>query len=140
MSMDDNLKFSKHKEVKEKGYVHYDNYDAIEVPFTDAIPNDYDGVMGVPISFLKYYCPEQFEIVGMTTTVEIGMQICKVYQNAVQHNKNGSTTSGSKINTRSTILVKDKPEDTVYYTAEGIDGYLLAQYPRFLIRRIKSEG
>lgn len=45
-------------------YVHYDNYDAVEVPFTDAIPSDYDGVMGVPISFLDKYNPEQFEIVG----------------------------------------------------------------------------
>ena len=42
------------------------NYDAIEVPFTDAIPGDYDGIMGVPISFLDKYCPEQFEIIGQT--------------------------------------------------------------------------
>jgi hypothetical protein len=55
----------KHKEIKGKtAYTHYDNYDAIEVPFTDAIPSDYDGVMGVPISFLDKYSPEQFEIVG----------------------------------------------------------------------------
>lgn len=44
-------------------YPKYDNYDAIEVPFTECIPSDYDGVMGVPISFLDKYCPEQFEIV-----------------------------------------------------------------------------
>lgn len=67
MSMKDNLRFSKHKEIKDKSsYKHYDNYDAIEVPFTDAIPSDYDGVMGVPISFLDKYCPEQFEILGIT--------------------------------------------------------------------------
>ncbi len=66
MTMADNLKFSKHKEVKDQGYQKYDNYDAIEVPFTDAIPCDYDGVMGVPISFLEKYCPEQFEILGAT--------------------------------------------------------------------------
>ena len=65
MSMADNLRFSKHKELKGKtAYDRYDNYDAIEVPFTDAIPSDYDGVMGVPISFLDKYCPEQFEILG----------------------------------------------------------------------------
>ena len=52
--------------MKGIGYKTYENYDAIEVPFTDAIPNDYDGVMGVPISFLDKYCPEQFEIVGAT--------------------------------------------------------------------------
>ncbi len=66
MTMADNLKFSRHKEIKEKGYQKYDNYDAIEVPFTDAIPSDYDGVMGVPISFLDKYCPEQFEIIWTT--------------------------------------------------------------------------
>src|SRR3990167_3380137 len=65
MTMADNLKYSKHKEIKgQESYARYDNYDAIEVPFTDAIPSDYDGVMGVPISFLDKYSPEQFEIIG----------------------------------------------------------------------------
>ena len=66
MTMAQNIKHSKHKEVRGVGYRRYDNYDAIEVPFTDAIPSDYNGVMGVPISFLDKYCPEQFEIVGAT--------------------------------------------------------------------------
>ncbi len=65
MTMADNLKFSKHKEIKgKKTYDKYDNYDAIEVPFTDAIPSDYDGVMGVPVSFLDKYNPDQFRILG----------------------------------------------------------------------------
>lgn len=65
MTMADNLKFSKHKSIKGKeSYDKYDNFDAIEVPYTDAIPSDYDGIMGVPISFLHKYSPEQFEIVG----------------------------------------------------------------------------
>jgi len=64
MSEADNIKFSKHKTVKGVGYQKYDNYDAIEVPFTSAIPSDYAGVMGVPISFLDKYSPEQFEILG----------------------------------------------------------------------------
>jgi len=63
MTMEDNIKYSKHKEINGVGYQHYDNYDAIEVPFTDAIPSDYEGVMGVPISFMQKYCPEQFEII-----------------------------------------------------------------------------
>jgi hypothetical protein len=63
MTMADNLKFNKKMKGK-TAYDHYDNYDAIEVPFTDAIPNDYEGVMGVPISFLDKYSPEQFEILG----------------------------------------------------------------------------
>lgn len=63
MNMQDNLRFNKKMKGKE-AYDHYDNYDAIEISFTDAIPSDYKGVMGVPISFLDKYCPEQFEILG----------------------------------------------------------------------------
>ncbi len=66
MTMKENLKFSRHKNIKgKKGYDKYDDYDAIEVPFTDAIPSDYQGAIGVPISFLDKYNPEQFEILGM---------------------------------------------------------------------------
>ena len=71
MTMADNLKYSKHKEIRGKtGYDRYDNYDAIEVPFTDAIPSDYDGVMGVPISFLDKHNPEQFQIIGLDRYVD----------------------------------------------------------------------
>ena len=65
MTMAENLKFNKAMKSK-PAYERYDNYDAIEVPFTDSIPSDYDGVMGVPITFLDKYNPEQFEIVGTT--------------------------------------------------------------------------
>ena len=71
-TMAHNLKFNKRlrkKFEKDYGtaeYPHYDNYDAIEIPFTDAIPSDYAGVMGVPITFLDKYNPDQFEILGMT--------------------------------------------------------------------------
>jgi len=64
MTERDNIKYSKHKELKGIGYVRYANYDAIDVPFSDAVPSDFPGVMGVPKSFLDKYCPEQFEIVG----------------------------------------------------------------------------
>ncbi len=65
MTMEENLKYSKHKEIKgKKTYTKYDNYNAIEVPFTDSIPSDYDGVMGVPASFLDKYNPDQFELLG----------------------------------------------------------------------------
>ena len=46
-------------------YPKYDNYDAIEVSRIKDIPYDYDGVMGVPVTFLDKYCPEQFEIIGL---------------------------------------------------------------------------
>ncbi len=63
MTMAENLKHNKKMQGRD-AYDKYDNYDAIEVPFSDAIPSDYNGVMGVPISFLDKYSPEQFEIVG----------------------------------------------------------------------------
>lgn len=72
MTTADNLKYSKHKEIRENGYQNYDNYGAIEVPFTDSIPSDYNGAMGVPISFLDKYNPEQFEIIGATESEGVG--------------------------------------------------------------------
>lgn len=64
MTMADNKKFNKQIQKNENSYKKYDNYNAIEVPYTNAIPSDYNGVMGVPISFLDKYSPEQFEILG----------------------------------------------------------------------------
>lgn len=67
MTKADNMKFSRHTDLREKhAYEQYDNYNAIEVPYTEAIPVDHNGVMGVPISFLDKYCPEQFELMGIT--------------------------------------------------------------------------
>ena len=68
MTMADNIKYSKHKNIKGQEYLYYENYDALEVPYTDAIPSDYKGVMGVPISFLDKYNPEQFKILGASDT------------------------------------------------------------------------
>ncbi len=65
MTMEDNLKYSRRKKIREQGYPKYDGYDAIEVSFTEAIPSDYDGLMGVPISFIEKYNPKQFEIIGL---------------------------------------------------------------------------
>jgi hypothetical protein len=62
--MADNIKFSRYKEVRGVGYEQYDNFDAIEVPYVEAIPSGYEGAMGVPITFLDKYNPDQFEIVG----------------------------------------------------------------------------
>ena len=73
MSMADNLRFSSHKSLRgKKGYHRYINYDAIEIPFTDSIPADFNGAMGVPLSFLDKYCPEQFEILGIGNGGELG--------------------------------------------------------------------
>ncbi|WP_416188887.1 adenine-specific methyltransferase EcoRI family protein [Neisseria sp. CCUG17229] len=71
MTMEDNKQFNS-RIVGKHAYQEYDNYKAIEVPFTQAIPSDFTGVMGVPISFLDKYNPEQFEILGIDTDVKEG--------------------------------------------------------------------
>lgn len=135
MTMADNLRFNKKLEGKE-AYDRYDNYDAIEVPFTNAIPSDYDGVMGVPISFLDKYSPEQFKIVGLTSgRDEFECTPSKRYINAKQHNPDGTIVNGSKANTRATIKYEEKP-DGRYYTAENSNGKLLIVYARILIKHI----
>lgn len=68
MTLEENLHNSKHKEVRGVGYKKYDTCDAIEIPYVDAIPSDYAGIMAVPITFLDKYCPEQFEILGKIDT------------------------------------------------------------------------
>lgn len=119
MTMADNLKFSKHKELKEKGYHHYDNYDAIEVPFTDAIPSDYEEMMGVPISFLDKYCPEQFKIIGMAKRGAGDPSLrSKVY-------KKEDYSNYSDLNAGPVLIDNN--------------GNLYNTFPRILIKKVKGE-
>lgn len=105
MTMADNLKYSSHKKIKELGYPHYDNYAAIEVPFTDAIPSDYDGVMGVPVTFLEKFNPDQFEIVGITDRQDVYGFRTHIYTVDEYPNAND-------LNARSCIMVDGKPKVT----------------------------
>ena len=87
MAMDDNLCFNNRIIKNGNSYKPYDNYDAIEVPVTAGIPSDYDGVMGVPISFLDKYSPEQFEIIGGTANGQVPGELkigdFKTYNNPI---------------------------------------------------------
>lgn len=131
MTMSDNIKYSKHKEIKGKGYLHYDNFDAIEVPYTDAIPSDYEEWMGVPISFLDKYCPEQFEIMGITKTW-FGIAN-KIYPKQIQVSKTGQKSVVTKLNDGPVIELEEPLEDNVYYIVE--DKYYTQTYARILIRK-----
>lgn len=122
----------------EERYPHYDNYDATNVDRVADIPMDYKGVMGVPITFMDKYNPDEFEIVGITLGNTVNYPMTAIYKNAIQHNKDGSAQSGGKVNTRAAILSKNKPKVAVYYTADGVNGYLLSVYPRILIRKKTS--
>lgn len=69
MTMAENFKHSRHKDIRGRSdYERYYHYGYIEVPHSDSIPSDYDDIMGVPISFLDKYCPEQFDILGISLT------------------------------------------------------------------------
>ena len=133
MTEADNVRYSRHKEIRGAGYAHYDNYDAIEVPYVDAIPSDYDGAMGVPITFLDKYCPEQFEILGITKTW-FGAAI-KIYPEQKQIDKNGKVSRVSKLNDGATIELDDAPKGETYYEVDG--KYYTQVYARVLIRRVK---
>ena len=137
-----NFEVKKHKEFltlykkyTPEEFPRYDNYDAINVDKFCDIPCDYDGAMGVPVTFLDKYNPEQFEILGMTTgRDEFEAVPTKRYINPKQINKDGSVSNGSKANTRSTLLSSTKP-DGIYYTADNADGYLTILYARVIIKR-----
>ena len=78
-TMAHNLKYNKRlikkfeSDFGKNEYPKFDNYDAIEVPFTECIPADYDGVIGVPITFLDKYDPDQFEIVGRDGDLDLSV-------------------------------------------------------------------
>ena len=95
-----------------------------------------NGVMGVPISFLDKYCPEQFEIIGLAPERSEKMLLRTFhYTNAVQHNADGTTQSGNKVNDGPTILFKhNPPEKFPWYTCENRKGFLQVLYARILIR------
>ena len=97
MTESDNIKFSKDQGIRSLGYQKYDNHNSIEVPRTEAIPSDYKGVMGVPISFLSKYNPEQFEIVGFWNTGKAGELIGATLTEAISAGKtifwNGPTVN-----------------------------------------------
>lgn len=133
----EDLALTKFYEGNEEVYPMYDNYRAIEVGRVKEIPMDYEGVMGVPITYLGKHSPDQFNIIGMTNGrkdfEDPRSWPSKRYVNPTQHNKDGSTTNGSKVNTRANILLDEAPDDAIYYTADNVDGPLKSLYGRILI-------
>lgn len=134
MTMEENIMYSKHKDIRGKGYIHYDNYDAIEVPYTDAIPSDYDGAMGVPITFLDKYCPDQFKILGITKTWFGGAS--KVYPEQIQVSSSGKESRVTKLNDGAVLLHDEIPENETYYIVEG--KYYTQVYARVIIRHLRN--
>lgn len=127
-----------YKTYSEEEYPKYDNYDAIEVSKVSEIPMDYDDVMGVPVTFMSSYNPNQFEIVGTVSaasdpnTLNLGNNYKEYIGYKQDGTKNGRT--GSTFG-KCPVLVKDDGVHP-YYEKDGIR--VQATYPRIFIRRKKS--
>lgn len=119
-----------YKKYSPAEYPKYDNYDAIEVSKTAEIPVDYDGTMGVPVTFLDKYNPDQFEIVGYEKSYELQT---KKYPAQTQIDKNGAESIVSKLNDGVSIRVKTPPTDQTYYIVAG--KYYVQKFKRILIKR-----
>lgn len=118
-------------------YPKYDNYDAIEVSKVKDIPRDYDGVMGVPITFLDKFNPDQFEVLGITNgRYDYDVKPSKKYINPIQVGPNGEESNGSKMNTRSTVEMSEKPNG-IFYRADNSPRFLKIVYARILIKNKK---
>lgn len=136
-----NLEVKKHKEdfilykkYDPAVYQKYDNYDAINVDKASDAPMDYDGVMGVPITFIDKFNPDQFEIVGLGNSRD-NFTPCKDYINPYKILENGEKRNGNAINCVLAIELQTKPE-SIYYISDN-SKYLVAPYARILIRNKK---
>ena len=137
MTMEDNLKFNKKMRGK-VAYDYYDNYDAIEVPFTNAIPSDYNGIMGVPISFLDKYSPEQFEILGSTQRgCHDEIIDTKKYDSYWEVRQDGSKTgsTGGKTNENGNLIGNDG-KNNYFVNKEG--RVIQSAYSRVFIKHRKA--
>jgi hypothetical protein len=123
------------KKYNPEEFPKYDNYDAINVDKTIEIPCDYDGVMGVPITFLDKYDPEQFEIIAIGNSRD-NFTPNKDYINPKKIMKDGRIVNGGAINCVLTIETSDKPVGEIYYTSDN-SKYLIPPYARILIKRRK---
>lgn len=136
-----NLEVTKHKQdivlykkYNPKEYPKYDNYDAINVDTYTDIPMDYDGVMGVPITFLDKYNPEQFEIVGLGNSRD-NFTPNKDYLNPYKVLEDGTKKNGNAINCVLAIESQTKPIK-IHYISDN-SKYLTAPYARVLIKNKK---
>ena len=122
-----------YKKYSEKEYPLYDNYDAINVDNVNDIPVDYKGAIGVPITFLSKYNPDQFDIIALGTSRE-HYSPKKHYVGLKTHKQNGEIMNGAPINSTLAIKVVAPPQKGEWYT--DIDNNIYIQpYARIIIKR-----
>lgn len=137
-----------YKKYTPEEYPKYDNYDAIEVSKVAEIPCDYvssencNGIMGVPITFLDKYNPEQFEIIGLLNSSSrelAGILAFKVYDDFKEMRQDLTYTGSTGRKTNGNPVLKGKPAKGNYFFNAETNEYIFSAYARILIRRRKSE-
>ncbi len=121
------------KSYNKEDYPTYDNFEAIEVSKTADIPMDYDGVMGVPITFVSQHNPEQFEILGLSQKYGFGLETTKTYDDYREIKEDGTPTGSSGKKTNGNPMIKGKPKKGNYYQLG--DEIVHSLYSRIFIRR-----
>lgn len=127
-----------HKHYLPNEYPKYDNYDGINVDKTADIPLDYDGIMGVPITFLDKYNPDQFEILGLSGKVGYGLCSNKFYDDYKEAKHDGSYTGASGKKTNGNPVLQGMPKRSHYFiNKSGRTVYSL--YARIFIKNKHPE-
>ena len=133
-------KINCYRKYNESEYIKYDNYDAIECCPTSTIPVDYNGIMGVPTTYLIHHNPDQFEIVGIACGWNTDMTIKTYNKNQIQHTWDKSSKSFkypikvAKLNDGCPAIRLDIPyTNATYYEIDG--EFYARKYFRIFIRR-----
>lgn len=130
------------KRYNSEDYPKYDNYDAINVNRTADIPYDYDGVMGVPITFMDKYSPDQFEIIGLlqsSTDEQAGIPNIRYYNDFKEMRQDGSYTGSKGSKANGNPVVKGKSKKGNFLFNEGTGEYVHSLYARIAIRNKHPE-
>jgi hypothetical protein len=120
-----------YKKYSAEDYPEYDNYKAIDVSTVADIPLDYQGVMGVPPTFLAKHNPDQFQIVGIAKSWFGAAS--KIYPRQTQVDKNGKRSEVTKLNDAPAIKVDAPPKSKTHYLVG--DSIYIATFVRILIKK-----
>ena len=127
-----------YKKYNEQDYPTYDNYDAINVDKVLDIPDNYYDKIGVPITFLDKYNPDQFEIIALGTSRN-HYAPNKKYVGLKTHKPSGRVINGAPINSTLALKIPNIPKKGEYYTDKDNNIYI-QPYARILIKRRKNEN
>lgn len=127
-----------YKKYTPEEYLKYDNYDAINVNKVGDIPVDYDGVIGVPITFLDKYNPNQFEIIGLLNSSDAelaGILATREYDDFKEIRQDGTFTKATGRKTKGNPVLSGKSLKGNYYINPKTNECVYSTYARILIRK-----